>query len=174
MRSRWLAARCARGYSGSMKTRQLLTVLLLSLLTAAVFAADDPPARRFDWLSGHWCSDTGSQVIEELWLPARGNVALGVGRTIKSGKTTSFEFMRIEIRDDVIQFVAVLEGQPPTPFKLTASGADWARFENPQHDFPKRVEYRRTPSGLHAETAGPGADGKERTIRFEYRRCGQS
>jgi hypothetical protein len=126
---------------------------------------------RFDWLSGHWCTQAGGEVIQEFWLPAEGNVALGLGRTIKAGKTLSFEFIRIEVRDGLPHFIAVLEGQPPTAFRLTASGTDWARFENPQHDFPRRVEYRRTPSGLHAEVAGPGADGKEKTIRFEYRRC---
>ena len=51
---------------------------------------------------------------------------------------------------------------------MTASGDDWARFENPAHDFPKRVEYRRTPDGLHAEIAGPGKGGKELVIPFDY------
>jgi len=79
--------------------------------------------------------------------------------------------MRIETRDGETHFVAVLEGQEPTKFKLTGSGADWARFENPQHDFPTRIEFRRTAGGLHAEIAGPGKDGKEKVIPFDYRRC---
>ena len=60
---------------------------------------------------------------------------------------------------------------PPISFRLTASGDNWARFENPQHDFPKRVEYRRTANGLHAEIAGPGEAGKELVIPFDYRPC---
>lgn len=150
-----------------------LLVALTMALTSAVgaVAADDPPARSFAWLSGHWCSESGDQLLEEYWLPAEGNLALGVGRTVKAGKTVTFEFMRIETRDGVTRYVAIHDGQPPTAFKLTASGADWARFENPQHDFPKRVEYRRTSSGLHAEIAGPGKDGKEAVIPFEFRRC---
>jgi hypothetical protein len=154
-----------------MKTHTLAAFALLPLFTVAIPAADDPPERRFDWLSGHWCSEAGGQRVEEFWLPAKGSVTLGVGRTIETGKTTSFEFTRIETRDGVTHFTAMLENQPPTSFRLTASGADWARFENPKHDFPRRVEYRRTPSGLHAEIAGPGTDGKEQTIRFEYRPC---
>ena len=39
---------------------------------------------------------------------------------------------------------------------MTASGADWARFENPQHDFPKRVEYRRTSSRPARGNRRPG------------------
>jgi hypothetical protein len=144
----------------------------LGLFAAAmVNAADDTPARRFAWLSGHWCSESGDQLLEEVWLSSRGSAALGVGRTVKAGKTTFFEFMRIETRDGVTNFIAVLEGQEPVPFKLVASGADWARFENPQHDFPTRVEYRRTPAGLHAEIAGPGENGKQTVMPFDFGRC---
>jgi uncharacterized protein DUF6265 len=146
-------------------------LIAAALVQSATLVADDPPARRFDWLSGHWCAEGGGQLLEEFWLPPEGNLALGVGRTVKNGITTSHEFMRIETRDGATHYIAIHDGQPPTPFKLTASGADWARFENPQHDFPKRVEYRRVSSGLHAEIAGPDKNGKEAVIPFEFRRC---
>lgn len=134
-------------------------------------SAGESAARDFAWLSGHWCSQKDGQVIEELWLPAAGHVALGIGRTVKTGKTRNFEFMRIEARDGGIDFISVLEGQPPTAFHLVASGPQWARFENPRHDFPTRIEYRRTATGLHAEIAGPGDDGREKVIPFDYRLC---
>ncbi len=152
-----------------MKTLQ--AAMFATLLYAASSSAADSPARTFDWLVGHWCSKSDDTLIEEFWLPVEGDVALGVGRTIKGDKTVSVEFMRIETRDGVTNFVALLEGQPPTPFRLSASGQQWARFENPQHDFPKRIELRRTPGGLHAEIAGPGQNGKEQVISFEYQRC---
>jgi len=140
-------------------------------LSAVGIRAADTPAREFDWMAGHWCSKSDDTLIEEFWLPDEGDVAVGVGRTVKGDKTVSVEFMRIETRDGVTSFVALLPGQAPTAFKLTASGKHWARFENPQHDFPRRVEYRQTDSGLHAEIAGPGRDGKEKVIGFDYRRC---
>lgn len=156
----------------------LLTVLSAALLSgiavfvqSATLVADDPPARRFDWLSGHWCGESGGELMDEMWLPPEGSLALGVGRTVKNGATTSHEFLRIETREGTTTLTAIHNGQPPTPFNLTASGAGWVRFENPQHDFPKRIEYRRTSSGLHAEIAGPGEGGKETVIPFEFRRC---
>jgi hypothetical protein len=165
--------------SRSMKIRKPALVLLpaalvagaVALVHAATLAADDPPARRFGWLSGHWCAEGGGTLMEEFWMPPEGSLALGVGRTVKNGATTSHEFLRIETRDGATSLTAIHDGQPPTPFKLTASGADWARFENPEHDFPKRIEYRRVSSGLHAEIAGPGDDGREAVIPFEFRRC---
>lgn len=148
----------------------LLSAVLLVLATIAG-AADAPAARSFGWLSGHWCSQSDHQLIEEYWLPPNADLALGVGRTLKAGKIVTFEFMRIETRDGVTNYLAMHDGKPAVAFRLTASGADWARFENPQHDFPKRVEYRRTPAGLHAEIAGPGKDGKEVLVSFDYRHC---
>jgi hypothetical protein len=157
-----------------MKTLRLAILVLSSTLVAAACAAApaaDSSPRAFPWLSGHWCSQSETQLIEEYWLPPEGSLALGVGRTVKAGKTATFEFMRIETRDGVTHYLAMHDGLPAVAFKLTASGADWARFENPQHDFPTRVEYRRTSAGLHAEIAGPGKDGKEVVIPFDYRRC---
>ena len=148
----------------------LLSAVLLVLATAAC-AADVPVAPSFAWLSGHWCSQSENQLIEEYWMPPNAGLALGVGRTLKAGKTVTFEFMRIETRDGVTNYLAMHDGKPAVAFRLTASGPDWARFENPQHDFPKRVEYRRTSAGLHAEIAGPGKDGKEFALPFDYRRC---
>jgi hypothetical protein len=54
---------------------------------------------------------------------------------------------------------------------MTSSGPGWAVFENPQHDFPKRVEYRRTDKGLWAQISGPGEDGRQQAIDFDYSAC---
>jgi len=142
---------------------------MVLLLTTA--SAVNAPAPDFSWLAGHWCLQTGDQLVEEYWTRPSANLVIGMGRTVKGGKTVNFEFTRIEIRDGEIDYIALPEGRQETAFRLTASGADWARFENPQHDFPQRVEYRRNGAGLHAEIAGPGK-GKEVVIPFEYRACG--
>jgi len=131
------------------------------------------PSPDLDWIAGHWCLDKGTESVEEHWLPARGGLLLGVGRTVSSGKASSFEFLRIETHGGKPVFIAQPNGVPPTAFTLTASGTGWARFENPAHDFPRRVEYRRTDQGLHAEIAGPGKGGREAVIPFDYQACVQ-
>lgn len=150
--------------------RRRILVATWAVIGAAC-AADAPQPHGFKWLAGHWCSQSEGQLIEEYWLPPNADLAVGVGRTVRAGKTVTFEYMRIEARDGVTNYIAMHDGTAPVAFRLTASGADWARFENPQHDFPRRVEYRRTGAELHAEIAGPGKDGKELVISFVYRRC---
>jgi hypothetical protein len=148
-----------------------ITGLAALCALVVVNAADAPPSHNFSWLSGHWCAPTADGLIEEYWMPAQGDIALGVGRTLRSGRIRTYEFMRVQTRDALTNYIAIHEGGTETAFRLTASGADWARFENSQHDFPRRVEYRRTSSGLHAEIAGPGKDGKEVVIPFDYGHC---
>lgn len=136
-------------------------------------AGEADPLARFNWLAGHWCQQTpDGRLIEEHWLPALGGMLMSVGRTTSAGKTHSFEFLRLELLDGTPTLVAQPDGRPPVAFPTTASGDDWVRFENPAHDFPKRVEYRRTATGgLHAEIGGPGKDGGERVIPFDYVPC---
>lgn len=156
-----------------MNTTTLLTLAAATAVVTAA-AADKrpvPSAPDLGWLTGHWCGEREGDFIEEQWLATRGDVLLGLSRTVRGDRTRSFEYMRVELQEGVVTFIAQPQGLPPVPFRRTAGGADWARFENPAHDFPKRVEYRRTAAGLHAEIAGPGEDGRETIIPFDYLPC---
>ena len=86
---------------------------------------------------------------------------MGVSRTIAGDKTVEFEYLRIEQREDGIYYVAHPKARcPGTDFKLTRASATEAVFENPQHDFPKRIIYRKTDDGLTASIdAGEGSKG---------------
>jgi len=89
-----------------------LVLGVAALVQSATLVADDPAARRFEWLSGHWCGESGGELMEEMWLPPEGSVALGVGRTVRNGITTSHEFLRIETRDGVTSLTDL--GHPVT------------------------------------------------------------
>jgi hypothetical protein len=141
-----------------------------ALFVSSVPAADQPAEMSLDWLSGHWCSDSAQERIEEYWMPARAGMLFGMSRTTQGERTRSFEFMRIAL-DPVPTFIAQPGGGTAVPFKKSAGGADWVRFENLAHDFPTRIEYRRTGDRLHAHVAGPGDGGKELVIPYEYERC---
>jgi hypothetical protein len=158
-----------------MNTNYRNLLALAAVATAIATAGTRPSTTTPDlgWLVGHWCGERDGDFIEEQWLGARGDLMLGLSRTVRGEKTRNFEYMRIQSDGATITFIAQPNGAPPTPFALTAAGSDWARFENPTHDFPSRVEYRRTSQGLHAEIAGPGDDGRERVIPFDYAVCAQ-
>jgi len=150
------------------KSFLIATALAMPLIGSAK-AEDANPA--LDWMAGHWCVDMGGDIAEELWLPPHGGVMVGLGRTRNSERTTGFEYLRIVDLDGVQSFIAQPGGRPPTSFWRTAGGEHWIRFENPDHDFPQRIEYRREGKVLHAEVGGPGENGEEAVINFDYGPC---
>ncbi len=152
----------------SPKTIALIS-LALALPTALAHAATT--VQQLDWISGHWCSSGNGEKIEEIWLPAHGAVMLGMSRTRDGDRTSGFEYMRIVMVDQRPGFIAQPGGRPPVTFLRTDGDRNWVRFENPEHDFPQRIEYRRRGETLHASIAGPGKDGKEFTISFEFVPC---
>jgi hypothetical protein len=144
--------------------------MLLGL--TAPLRAEEAPAAPLDWLAGHWCGD-GSPRVEETWLPPVGGALHGISRTIAHDRVQAFEFLRIAEHEGALSYLAQPGGRPATAFRWTAGGADWARFENPQHDFPTRIEYRREGDALHAEIAGPDDAGGEQSIGFRFTRCAE-
>lgn len=153
-----------------MRTTRSVAVAILALAAAVPTQAS---AGNLTWLSGRWCGGAGSERVEEIWLEPNGEHLLGVSRTTKDGQLASFEFLRIGPGDRVPTYFAQPGGRPPTAFAHTDGGDAWVRFENPAHDFPQRIEYRRDGDRLRAEIAGPGDDGKELVIGFDYTRCGE-
>lgn len=151
-----------------MRSGKVILGAGLMLATGAATAAGP----EFDWLAGHWCGSVDGRRIEEVWLPEADGTLLGMSRTLRDGKAESFEFMRIVSAGKNAGFHVQPNGAPPTLFSIAERGEGWARFENAAHDFPNRIEYRRDDGSLKAFIAGPGRDGKELKIPFDYRVCG--
>ena len=103
-----------------------------------------------------------------------GTSMIGAGRTVKNGKTTDYEFLRIEQREDAIYYIAKPRANAQeTAFKLkTWSGNDFV-FENPEHDFPQRILYKVNGNSLAARIEGT-RNGKSSGINFPMIRvpCG--
>ena len=121
------------------------------------------------WLAGSWREQGGQ--VEEHWTVAAGRTMLGLGRTVVGGGTMAFEFMRIEEGADGLVFVTHPSAGPGVEFRRTACGPDLLRFENPAHDFPQVIEYRRTGAdAITATVEGPGRDGGRMGQTLELRR----
>jgi uncharacterized protein DUF6265 len=149
----------------------MLKLTILSLLLLATLPAQTTTTLAdLAWLTGDWQTPPGGRAqIEEHWTKAAGGSMIGMGRTIAGEKTWEFEYLRIEQRADGIYYVAHPKGQcPGTDFKLTRASATDVVFENPQHDFPKRIIYRKDgDDGLAASI--DGGEGTK-SMSFTYRR----
>ena len=122
--------------------------LAIAALAAPPLSALDPPAHHHQaleelaWMAGHWVPCTSAVTSEELWLPPAGGLMVGVNRQVSPG-ATFFEFLRIEVSAAGLVYVASPAGQKETSFAVAQIGEHLAVFENPVHDFPRRITYRR-------------------------------
>ena len=124
------------------------------------------------WLAGAWTGTRSSgSSIEERWSPPKGGAMLAVSRTVNTkGKMGLFEYLRIIERDGGLVYVAQPGGRPPTEFTLTELTKSRAVFENPRHDYPKRIAYELSADGRLSATIGFLKGGSPQ--RFEFKREG--
>ena len=142
----------------------------MAVLGALFLIGTGPQAEVEDlsWLSGAWVSESKEGWTEELWTPPRAGVMLGTNRSGKGGQLGGFEFMRIAADESgAISFWGSPGGKPPVAFRLTSAKPGEAVFENPAHDYPTRIVYRRDGQGLIATVSGPG--GKD-PLSWTFRR----
>ncbi len=129
------------------------------------------------WLAGAWVGTRSSgSSIEERWSPGLGGAMLGVSRTVNtSGKMVAFEYLRIVERDAGLVYVAQPGGKTATEFVLTElvmdGGSKRAVFDNPRHDYPKRIVYELSPEDGLGTSIGFMKGGTPR--RFEFKREGK-
>jgi Domain of unknown function (DUF6265) len=124
------------------------------------------------WLAGAWVGtrSTGSS-NEERWSPPLGGAMLAVSRSVNtSGKMFAFEYLRIVERDDGLVYIAQPGGKTPTEFLLTELTKTRAVFDNPRHDYPKRIVYELSAEGSLSATVGFLKGGTPR--RFDFKREG--
>jgi len=121
------------------------------------------------WISGDWQTAPGGRAqIEEHWTPVAGATMMGMSRTVAGEKTVEFEYLRIEQRADGIYYVAHPKARcPGTDFKLTRASATEAVFENPQHDFPKRIIYRKAADDALTASIDGGEGTKAMSFAFK-------
>jgi hypothetical protein len=122
------------------------------------------------WLAGPWVGTRSSgSSIEERWSPPLGGALLAVSRTVNtSGKMVAFEYLRIVERDGGLVYIAQPGGAKPTEFVLTELTSTRAVFDNPRHDYPKRIVYELSAEGRLSATIGFAKGGSPR--RFEFKR----
>jgi hypothetical protein len=139
--------------------RQML--LLLSLLLIGVPAgirAEEAATqlRQMAWLEGTWrrIDLPEGQSGFERWTYDATQGLTGVGVSERNGKPVFEEKLSIVTVNGTIHYVAdVPENSEPVHFALTELSDHGFAFENPAHDFPKKIAYRRNGDRLHAKVS---------------------
>jgi hypothetical protein len=154
-------------------TRASLGAMLCASIVAATSAhAVEPRVEDLGWLAGCWSRTDAEAGSGEQWMAAAGGTMLGMGRTVRDGRTVEYEFLVIgPAPDGRLVYRAHPSGQASAEFRLARAGDTEVVFENPAHDFPQRVGYRleRDEVTLTAWIEGT-SKGETRRIPFPMQR----
>lgn len=166
------------------------SVVLLGCGAAPRGAVGDPAGTRgaladVAWLEGDWRTDD-EPAIGERWAREGGRLT-GMGYEVaplhcdppepRGDRTAGgeqapcadgerpTEALELLEREGALVYVATPHTQTRTEFTLTTLEADHFVAENPAHDFPTRLEYRRDEDALHVIVSSA-----ERRFELRFRR----
>ncbi|MBX3133599.1 MAG: hypothetical protein KF689_09475 [Gemmatimonadaceae bacterium] len=153
-----------------MRLTPLAIGLLLgaSALGAQGSATSEPPR----WLAGCWELRVGARVVLEQWMAPEGGVMLGMSRTSVRDTVREWEHLYLGPRAGVLTYVARPSRQAETAFGAVDVNDSAVVFENPTHDFPTRILYRRRGADSLVARIEGLRNGQLRGIDFPYRRVG--
>lgn len=149
-------------------------VLLSALFLAPPVAAQSRTLAELHWLAGCWERARPTSRMVELWTPAVNNVMTGTSYSVTDTSQRELEQLRLFARGDTLVYEAHPSTQRMNEFMSTKISAQEIVFEDPEHDFPQRITYRRIGTdSLIAVTEGDRA-GRAQPVTFAFRKapCG--
>jgi hypothetical protein len=139
-----------------------LLLAAAALVTSSIAGAspcDSLDAAR--WLLGDWIASDGDKVFAESWQAASPRTFEGLGTTTaRSGAASSdSEALRlVEMAGEVFYVAKVKHNPYPVSFRLDDCSTTRLVFENPAHDFPRKLVYTRSDDGTMTVAVSDGAD----------------
>jgi len=153
--------------------------LLSAVVATAAFIAlpfrvpaPTPPLSAIAFMTGCWTGPSqNGAVIEEHYTEAAENLVIGMTRYVRNGRVVDFELPTIERTDSAFVMTPRPKGVKSDSFPLKEIVDGRATWENPKHDFPQRIIYRKGADGtLIARIEGTTPRG-DRHVEWTMRRC---
>ncbi len=126
---------------------KIMTVVLAAAMTVSCTKQKETPVHQIDsaqWLLGNWGHKTAQGQLTESWQKTNDSTYAGQSYFIKAKDTLFAETIVLsENKGDLLYTVTVAgqNGDLPVAFKLTSGTASQLVFENPAHDYPKKITY---------------------------------
>ncbi|WP_321306943.1 DUF6265 family protein [Marinifilum fragile] len=115
--------------------------LILILFSISTYSCSSQDIQFLYFLEGNWQVE-GKQQFEK-W-EVKGNELIGMGYQLIDGKMKVLENVAIKPIEGKLVYQATVFNQNQGAtifFPLNESISDYYSFENPKHDFPKKIQY---------------------------------
>jgi hypothetical protein len=152
--------------------------LLTGFLFFVVVAGSERPDytrifRQLHTLEGSWHMKTSKGFTGETWVKVNDRLLHNTGFVVRGKDTVITERVALYQTDSSISYISTVADQnnsKPVTFVLTSGADNIFVFENPLHDFPKRITYQLiNKDSLDAWIDGGKGGGTKRTS-FNYSR----
>ncbi|MGC4039257.1 MAG: DUF6265 family protein [Flavobacterium sp.] len=150
-----------------MKTHKLA---LLALALCLLVSCQDKPGHKFEkikkmeWLVGNWEQKLPEGVISENWIKENDSTYTGKSFFIKEEDTIHLERIVLTQKKDELLYIPTVNGQnndEPVTFKMTSDADNSFSFENPTHDYPTKITYKKINDTSIVATISGKQQGKE-------------
>ncbi len=126
---------------------------------------------RLQWLARCWEQRSAGRVTQEQWMAPAGGSMHGMSRTVTGASTRAWEWLRIAPHEGRLAYIALPSGQKETAFAATTVTDTLAVFENPAHDFPQTISYRRVNADSVVARIAAVTNGRARGMDIPMARC---
>ncbi len=136
-------------------------ITLLFTLTASMTYGQATTNDSFQWLLGDWerTNNQPGKTTLESWNKVSDREYKGIGVTTQDQDTVFYEDIRLSyIGDTLFLIVSTPQHKDAVQFKITSQDEYSFTAENPDNDFPKKIEYRKSDQGLKATISGGGEE----------------
>jgi hypothetical protein len=101
---------------------------------------------KMDWLVGNWEQKLPDGIIREIWTKENDSTFAGKSYFIKEKDTIHLESIVLTQKNDDLLYIPTVSGQnsnEPVTFTLTSEAEGTFSFENPTHDYPQKITYKK-------------------------------
>jgi hypothetical protein len=149
--------------------KKLLLSVFFSLLCSEAWPQKNS---LLTWITGTWKIKTSNGgTIVESWVQVNDSTFHGSSVWVKAtGDTIPQEALQLVNRANQWLYIPTVNSQnnnQPVPFKVIFIGKNEFISENPSHDFPQRISYRRLGTQMFASIEG-NAKGKYSKQNFDF------
>lgn len=151
-----------------MKSHKLILIATISI--ASLISCQKKSEHKFDklekmnWIVGNWEQKLPDGIISEIWTKDNDSTFSGKSYFIKEKDTIHLESIVLTQKKETLLYIPTVNGQnndEPVIFKLISDAEDTFSFENPTHDYPQKIIYKKVSSDRLIATISGIQQGKQ-------------
>ncbi len=141
-----------------------MKIVISTIFIALLASCQNNSEKKFDkldklnWLIGNWEQKLPDGILVENWTKDNDSTFSGKSYFINKKDTVHFENINLHQDLELLTYTSTVVGQnndKPVDFKLISDADNTFVFDNPIHDYPQKITYKKvTETNLIATISG--------------------